>query len=120
MLKKFDQFGISYGICQEIVAAKFVPRLLGSDQKQWCVNVCLELREKDNEVPTFISISLPPPPIGNETEGTTFETVSDSQAVLDSFKENDFHGILKRGKNYGITVYVPKETIWKEMVVKIE
>jgi hypothetical protein len=37
--------------------------------------------------------------IENETEGTTFETVSDiqreSQAVLDSIKENDFHGTFE-------------------------
>jgi hypothetical protein len=42
-----------------------------------------------------------------------FETVSDvqreSQAVLHSIKENDLHGVLKRGKNDGIAVYVPKE-----------
>jgi hypothetical protein len=28
--------------------------------------------------------------------------------------------LLKRGKNDGITVYVPKETILKEMAAKIE
>jgi hypothetical protein len=37
------------------IAAKFVPRLLTNDQKQRCVNVCLELRQKANEDPTFIS-----------------------------------------------------------------
>jgi hypothetical protein len=36
------------------IAAKFVPRLLTNDQKQRRVNVCLELREKDNEDPTFV------------------------------------------------------------------
>jgi hypothetical protein len=30
-------------------------RLLTSDQKQWRVNLCLELWEKANEDPTFIS-----------------------------------------------------------------
>jgi hypothetical protein len=59
-----DTVGISYGVCQEIitenlnmccVAAKFVPRLLTSDQKQRCINVCLELRDKANKDPTFIS-----------------------------------------------------------------
>jgi hypothetical protein len=48
-----------------------------------------------------------------------FETVSDiqreSQAVLDSIKVNDFHGVLMRGKNDRITVYIPKE-----MAAKIE
>jgi hypothetical protein len=28
--------------------------------------------------------------------------------------------LLKRGKNDGITVYVPKETILKDMAAKIE
>jgi hypothetical protein len=28
--------------------------------------------------------------------------------------------LLKRGKNNGITLYVPKETILKEMAAKIE
>jgi hypothetical protein len=53
-----------------------------------------------------------------------FGTVSDSkrepQAVLDSIKENDFHCALKHGKNDGISVYIPKETILKEKAVKIE
>jgi hypothetical protein len=44
----------------------------------------------------------------------------ESQAVLDSIKENDFHGVLKRGNNDGIAVYVTKETILKEMAAKIE
>jgi hypothetical protein len=58
-----DTVGISYGVYQEItenlnmcrIAAKFVPCLLTNDPKQRCVNVCLELREKANEDPTFIS-----------------------------------------------------------------
>jgi hypothetical protein len=37
------------------IAVKFVPRLLTSDQKQLRINVCLELWEKANEDPTFIS-----------------------------------------------------------------
>jgi hypothetical protein len=59
-----DTIGIGYGVCQEIltenlnmhhVATKFVPQLLANDQKRWCVNVCLELREKANKDPSFIS-----------------------------------------------------------------
>jgi hypothetical protein len=38
------------------IAAKFLPRLLTDDQKQRRVNVCLEVREKVNEDPTFIHI----------------------------------------------------------------
>jgi len=45
------EVGICYGTCQWVlteelgmrVAAKFVPRILTSDQKQQCVNVCTEL-----------------------------------------------------------------------------
>lgn len=56
--------GISYGACQEIlteklnihrVAAKFVPLLLTLDQKQQRFDMCLELHEKVNKDPTFIS-----------------------------------------------------------------
>jgi hypothetical protein len=36
-------------------AAKFVPWLLTNEQKQRSINMCLELREKANEDPTFIS-----------------------------------------------------------------
>jgi hypothetical protein len=39
----------------------------------------------------------------------------ESQAVLDSIKEVDFHGAFEAGKNGGIAVYIPKETILKEM-----
>jgi hypothetical protein len=59
-----------------------------------------------------------------KVKGRRFETVSDIQrelqAVLNSTKENYFHGALKRGKNDGIAVYVPKETILKEVAPKIE
>jgi hypothetical protein len=59
-----DTVGISYGVCQEILAAnmnmrriavKTVPRILTNDQKQRCVNVCRKLREKAKEEATFIS-----------------------------------------------------------------
>jgi hypothetical protein len=72
-----DTAGICYGVCQEILtensnmhrtAAEFVPRVLTNDQKQRSVNICLELREKANEDPTFRFVSQ----IENETEGTTF------------------------------------------------
>jgi ribose 5-phosphate isomerase RpiB len=45
----------------------------------------------------------------------------ESQAVLYSIKENDVHGAFEaRKKNDGNAVYVPKETILKEMAAKIE
>jgi hypothetical protein len=40
-----------------LTAMNFVPQLLTNDQKEWCVNMCLELREKANEDPTFTRIS---------------------------------------------------------------
>jgi hypothetical protein len=61
-----DTVGINYGVCHEIlaenlnvrrIAAKCVPRFLTNNQKQRRVKVCLELREKANEDPTFTSIS---------------------------------------------------------------
>jgi hypothetical protein len=52
-----------------------------------------------------------------------FETVSDiqreSQAVLDSIKKMTFIMLSKRGKNNGMAIYFPKETILKEMAAKI-
>jgi hypothetical protein len=42
------------------------------------------------------------------------------QAVVDSIEENDFYGAFEVWKNEGIAVYVPKETILKEMTAKIE
>ena len=59
-----DMVGISFGVCQAIltdnlnmrrIAAKFVPRLLTSHQKQRRVEVCQELQETSNSDPTFIS-----------------------------------------------------------------
>jgi hypothetical protein len=47
----------------------------------------------------------------------------ESQVLLDSIKENDFHGASeawKKKKNDGTAVYVPKETILKEMAAKSE
>jgi hypothetical protein len=40
------------------IAAKFLPRLLTNDEKQRRVNMCLELREKTNEDPTFTTIPM--------------------------------------------------------------
>jgi hypothetical protein len=56
---------MSFGVCQEISTEnlnmcrtdeKFLPRLSTNDRKQQCVNLCLQLREKANEDPTFTSI----------------------------------------------------------------
>jgi hypothetical protein len=62
--------------------------------------------------------------IESETERQCFKTVSDiqreSQMVLDSVKENGFYGAFALWKKDGITVYLPKETILKEMAAKIE
>ena len=59
-----DMTGISYGVCQEIltqdlnircVEAKFVPRLLTTEQKQRRLDVCLELHEMADSDRSFIS-----------------------------------------------------------------
>jgi hypothetical protein len=44
----------------------------------------------------------------------------ESLTVLDNIKENDFHGASEACKNYGIALYIPRETILKEMAAKIE
>jgi hypothetical protein len=40
--------------------------------------------------------------------------------VFDSIKENDFHSAFEACRNNGVTLYIPKETILKEMAAKIE
>jgi hypothetical protein len=56
-------------------------------------------------------------------KGRRFQTKSDiqreSQAVLDSIKGNDFHGAFVAREKDGLAVYVPKETILKEMAPKL-
>jgi hypothetical protein len=58
-----------------------------------------------------------------ELEGRRFEIVSDidreSQAVVDTIKESYFLGAFEAFKNDEIAVYVPKETILKEMAAKL-
>jgi hypothetical protein len=64
------------------------------------------------------------PKLKMKLKGRRFEAVSDIQrdlqAVLDSIRENDFHGDFEAWKKDGIAVYVPKETVLKEMAAKIE
>jgi hypothetical protein len=49
------------------------------------------------------------------------DTQRETQAVLNSIKENDFHSAFEVcEKTDGITVYIPKEIILNEMVAKIE
>jgi hypothetical protein len=59
------------------------------------------------------------PELQMKSKRRRFETVSDiqreSQAALDSIKENHSHV-----SNHGIAVYVPKETILKEMPAKMK
>jgi hypothetical protein len=55
------------------------------------------------------------PKLKMKLKGRSFETVCDiwreSQAVIDSITENDFHSASEAWKNDGITVYILKETI---------
>jgi hypothetical protein len=44
----------------------------------------------------------------------------ESQAVLDSITDNNFYGLLKRGRYDGVDAYVPKATILKEMAAKMQ
>jgi hypothetical protein len=64
------------------------------------------------------------PKLKMKLKGRRLETLSDiqreSQAVLDSIKENDFHGAFEawKKKKSGIAVCVPKETAAKIEQVK--
>jgi hypothetical protein len=48
------------------------------------------------------------------------DTQRESQGVLDIIEENDFHGVFEAWEKRWDAVYVPKETILKEMAAKIE
>jgi len=59
--------GLSYGMCQRTLsnelnmrrtAAKFVPRLLSSDQKEYCISVCTEIEEQAEKTLTLSPTSL--------------------------------------------------------------
>jgi hypothetical protein len=62
------------------------------------------------------------PKLKMKLKGRRFQTVPDIrrelQVILDSIKENDFFGAFEAWKKDGIAVYVPKETILKEMATK--
>jgi hypothetical protein len=64
------------------------------------------------------------PKLKMKLKGRCFDTLSDiqreSQAVLNSITENDFHGAFEAWKKQRDRLYVPKETILKEMGAKIE
>jgi hypothetical protein len=67
-----------------------------NDPKLWHINVWLELQEKANQNQTFIYRIALVPKLKMNLMGKCFEAVSDIQrelqAVLESIKENDFHG----------------------------
>jgi hypothetical protein len=55
-------------------------------------------------------------------KGRHFETVSDIRRelqVLDSITENDFHGAFEVWRKQFTTIYIPMETILKEMAARI-
>jgi hypothetical protein len=60
--------------------------------------------------------------IENETERTTFEKCLTSKGNRKWYSTAKMTStvLLKRGKNDGIAVYIPKETTLKEMAAKIE
>jgi hypothetical protein len=137
--KLTDTAGISYGVCQILTenfnmrrtAAKFVHQLLTNDQKQRRVNLCLELREKANEDPAFISRI-----IRGDKSWICFPNWKWNwrddvlKQCLTSKGNRKWHStalrkmtsmvLFKHGKNYGVAVYIPKETIWRRMAAKIK
>lgn len=83
-------------------SAKFVTLLLAFDQKQQCLDVCLEFCEMTNNNPTFISriiksneawVTFFPQnkmKLAQHCYDTTDEIQMELQAVLDSLQENLF------------------------------
>jgi hypothetical protein len=64
------------------------------------------------------------PKLKMKLKGRCFETVSDIKGNLKQYstalRKMTSTVLLKHGKNDGIPVYIPKETILKEMVARIE
>jgi hypothetical protein len=106
---------------------EFVPWFLTIDQKPQHVNVCLELQEKANEDPTFISRI-----IAGDKSWTCFinwkwnwrddilKQYLTSKGNHKRYSTVTSTVLLKHGKNDRIAVYVHKETILKEMEAKID
>jgi transposase len=64
------------------------------------------------------------PKLQTKLTGQHFETVSDIQGNCKRYsialRKMTSMMLLKRGKNNGIAVYIPKETILKDMAAQIE
>jgi hypothetical protein len=64
------------------------------------------------------------PKLEMKLKGRCFEAVSDihreTQAVSTASRKMTSSVLLRSGKNDGITIYVPNETILKEMAAEIE
>jgi hypothetical protein len=86
--------------------------------------VSFEPREKANEDPTFISRII----TGDESWIYGYDPEAKQQSSSKgnhkrysaAFRTMTSTVLLKRGKNDGIAVNVPKETILKDMAAKIE
>jgi hypothetical protein len=119
-----DSIGISYGVCQEIltenlnmrhIATKFVPQLLTNDQKQWHVNVYLELQEKANKDQTFIFgiimgdeswICSPNWKWRDDVLKQCLTSKGNRKRYSIALRKMTSTVLLKHGKNNGIAVYV--------------
>jgi hypothetical protein len=77
--------------------------------------MCLELRGKANEDPTFTHISR----IITDDKIWIYSYDTETKWYLTALGKMTSTVLLKHGKNDGIVVYVPKETILKDMGAKI-
>jgi hypothetical protein len=112
-------------------ATKFVPQLLTDDQKQQRVKVYLELWEKTNKDPYFISRIIMDDESWICFSNWKWNWRDDvwKQCVTSKGNRKRYSTVLrkmtstvllKHWKNDVIAVYVPKETILKEMAAKLE
>jgi hypothetical protein len=126
---------VSYGVCPEILTENLNMRRIAPSSGQ---RSRPHVPENHRLVTDNMVIILHPPyspdfapcdfaffrKLKMKLKGRRFGTVSDiqreSQAVLDSVMENGFHVAFEAWRTDGTAVYVPKETILKEMAAKIE
>jgi transposase len=98
-----DIVGISYGVCQEILTEDLYMRHIAPSSRQtteFVTNNNLAIVPHPPYSPDLAPCDFALfPKLKMKLKGRRFEAVSDiqreSQAVLDSFKENDFHGAFE-------------------------
>jgi hypothetical protein len=83
------------------------------------INICLQLREKAGRNPAFIFRICLFQKLKMKLKWRHFEKVSDTRPFLTALRKVTSMVLLKCGRSDGITIYVPKETVWRRWQPKL-